>query len=178
MASAVRWQIKEQILKILNKYAPWEPEPEDVGIVGRIDENAIVFRKVISPERVDNISHDGELLPGIIVSTPRQDCEMTYNQGTNMLDWVPMRFLIQFVDRDNRRKTGGEKTYWKWQEQCWAIFSESVEKFDLLEEGSIGQIVSVRVRYVDTVDPTYWVRHDCFIGGVLLEFEVLNERAS
>jgi hypothetical protein len=176
MASAVRWQIKEQILQILNDYAPWVPEPEDAGLVNPIGKEAIVFRKTIAPERPDNVGHDGEILPGIIVSTPRHDSEMTYSQGTNLLDWVPMRFLIQFVDRDNRQKTGGEKTYWKWQELCWAIFSEGVEKFDRLEDGSIGQIVSIRVRYVDSVDPAYWVRHDCFIGGVLLEFEVLNER--
>ena len=178
MASAVRWQIKEQILRILREYSPWEQESDDAGIVKQITEEAIVFRKSVMPERPDGQGRDDEVMPGIIVSSPRQDYEMTYNHGTNMLDWTPVRFLIQFIDRDNRRKTGGEKTYWKWQELCWAIFSEGVEKFDRLEDGSIGQIVSVRVRYVDQIDPTYWVKHDCFVGGILLEFEVLNERLS
>ena len=176
MASAVRWQIMQRLLTVL-KGLTWQPEDEDVGRVSAIDiDTGIVFRKVSIAERPDDIGHAQDILPGIIVSCPRVDFQMNYDHGTNLLEQVPIRFLIQIIDRDSETKTGGEKTYWKWQEICFTTLSESVEKFNSFESGTAGDIVSVRVNTVDCVDERYWVAHSAFVAGVEIEFQVLFAR--
>lgn len=172
MAQAIRMQVLNEIVRILQEEISWEPDPSNRKTINALQTNAIVFRKVgvldrdISPGKVT------EQLPGIFVSLPFTE-GFPEDAGTNEQDEYRYRFLIQIIDNDNYAKTLNMETYTLWQERIMSRGSLAtkggLQWRNLTESGNVHATRALcTCTGVQTVDPAYWEKRQGFKTGVEL----------
>lgn len=161
--SAVRYQVLQEILRILRKDMSFVIDPIDNGFVDPIIPVAIQYRK-ISGERDTNQARTAEILPGIFVSTPLQE-PFPEEAGTNEQDEYRWRFLVQIIDSDNHEPSQNIASYFLWQEQICTKFQFK----DMTKSGNVSATRCLaNASSVDVVDERYWVKEENFKSGILL----------
>ena len=164
MADAVLWQILESVRDGLRTDLTFQAQGTDS--VKTIQSDAIVIRKVISKQRESELPEKDERKPGILICPPRSVLRNP-QAGTNERDDAVYYVLCQIIDGDGFRDDRHLKTYLKWQEQIAKYFHAQPLLDVQADEGivNIGHAIETEV-----VDDTLFVKHEHFVGGVLLEF--------
>lgn len=166
--SSFRYQVLQEILRLLKQGVSFKPEPGD-RCVG-ISPDSINFRKVSVRLRQINEAHTFEpVFPGIVVSTPFEE-PFNPSAGEIAHDEYVYHFLIQIIDSDNWEPTADIQSYWKWQEQVRRLF-----QFNCMSNVDAPHVLSKAVN-VDVVDETKWLKDQNFVCGVHVAVQVWETR--
>lgn len=161
--SAVKYQVLQEILRILKEDLDLSIDELDDGTATAIPPENIHFRK-ISGERDLDQGRAAENFPMALVSMPFKE-PFPEDAGTNQEDEYRWRFLIQFIDSDNLEPQANLATYLKWQENTSLRF-----QFNNMTHS--GNVIASRclstAAAVDVVDERYWLKEENFKGGVEL----------
>lgn len=167
-SDAVRFQIADEILRILQKELTFNAAGADTGTVRSIKWSSIVLQKDSNTRGTFN-------LPAIVVSSPRHE-DFPEDLGTNEHDEYRYRFLLQFLDSDNWQRQDNLRTYWRWQQDATLRFQYN----NMLYSGNIfgTYFCMSNAAAVDTVDEKVWVKEASFRAGVLLVVRTWLTRTS
>jgi hypothetical protein len=169
MATAVFWQILQAVQSGIQDDLDLIAQGSDS--TSTIASEAIVIRKLI--KQIGNELYESdELRPGILI-TPANKVIRDPNEGTNQSDDARYYVLCQIIDGDDMRDEDNLQSYLKWQEQIAKYFNAQPLLDVQGEEGCVG---IGHATEVDVVDPTLFVRHRDFVGGVLIEFISREDR--
>lgn len=166
------WQILTEIERILQTEITFEPIGEDK--TPPIQSKAIVIRKFLANQVKDGVAQSIETLPGILVCPNR--VMRPPEAGTNVQDDVTYRVILQFIDKDYDPQCGNLRTHMKWFEQAakllnhWFASHQVANPNDCIRDGVATSF--------DVADPKEFVRHKNFIGGVVVDVFVYEQRGA
>jgi len=159
--SAFRYQIVQEILRILQKEVDFTPDPIDAETADPIPPENMTIRKTVA-QRPINKGYVAEQFPMVRVTFPFKE-DVPIDAGTNERDEYRYRFLIQIIDSDNYEPEMNLATYFLWQERICRKFNYK----ELTDDGNLRACVALCTAFsVDTVDETQWVKEENFKAGV------------
>lgn len=172
MADAVQYDIMTQIVTDLESLTFQKATGDSVRTIAA---DAILWEKAVW--RDGKIQIRRHKFPGIIV-TPANRVTMPISAGENLRDDVTYRFLCQIVDTDQEHRTGGLRTYMKWQEQIAKMFRNQDIGISSISGNEGGVTWNCECEHIDVVDENLFYRHQYFQAGVLLAIIAREPRGS
>lgn len=172
VVDANMWQIMTEIQRVLRSEVQFVAAGEDRS--QSIDSKAIVIRKFAFSQIKDGAAGTHETLPGILICPSR--VVRPAEAGTNEQDDVVYRIILQFVDKDYDNTTHNLRTHLKWMEQAAKIMNHWFAEHQITNQNDCVRD-NVATAF-DMPDAREFVRHKNFIGGVVVDAFVLEQRGA
>jgi len=170
--TAIRTDLREEILRILREDITFEVAPGDVNVT--IVPKSIVYQKTQAQiNRSDYQSNQMTDVPGLLLCNPKST-DFSETDGTNERDVWTYHWLIQLIDVDLWNDLDRQDTWERWIEQIMSAF-----EFNCLQDTVVlpkGQVKFACATAVRDIDERRWVRDDKFISGIEIRIQVLQPR--
>ena len=170
---AVYWQILDNSQKALREEVRFESMGD--GEPAGISPAAIVIRKLV-PAKPDQPAITDEITPGILITLENR-IGRPPSEGFNDREGVAYSFACQLIAADYDKTTLNLRTYLKWLEQIARLMSHYFARNAIIS-GDFGCVWDSMALTTTVLDPKYFVRHQKFVGAVIVTAFALETRGA